>query len=40
MGYFPTVLRLRPVEGAVPPRFEVVEILNLQQVRDQARRTR
>lgn len=40
MGYFPTVLRLRPVEGAVPPRFEVVEILNLQQVRDQARQTR
>ena len=40
MGYFPTVLRLRPVDGAVPPRFEVVEILNLQQVRDKARRTR
>jgi len=40
MGYFPTVLRLRPVEGAVPPKFEVAEILNLQQVRDQARRTR
>jgi len=28
------------VEGAVPPKFEVAEILNLQQVRDQARRTR
>ncbi len=40
MGYFPAVLRLRPVEGAVPPRFEVAEILNLQQVRDRARQRR
>ncbi|MCS7208155.1 MAG: CRISPR-associated protein Csx15 [Fimbriimonadales bacterium] len=40
MGYFPPVLRLRPVEGAVPPRFEVAEILNLQQIRDTARAQR
>ncbi|MCS7301391.1 MAG: CRISPR-associated protein Csx15 [Fimbriimonadales bacterium] len=40
MGYFPPVLRLRPVEGAVPPRFEVAEILNLQQIRDTARSQR
>lgn len=39
-GYFPAVLRLRPVEGSVPPRFEVAEILNLQAVRDAARRCR
>ncbi|MCS6923099.1 MAG: CRISPR-associated protein Csx15, partial [Fimbriimonadales bacterium] len=37
MGYFPPVVRLRPVEGAVPPRFEVAEVLNLQQIRDGAR---
>ncbi|MDW8106645.1 MAG: CRISPR-associated protein Csx15 [Armatimonadota bacterium] len=40
MGYFPPVVRLRPVEGAVPPRFEVAEILNLQQIRDTARAQR
>jgi hypothetical protein len=40
MGYFPPILRLRPVEGAFPPRFEAIEILNLQAVRDQARKER
>jgi len=40
MGYFPPVLRLRPVSGSLPPRYEVAEILNLQQVRDQARTAR
>lgn len=40
MGYFPTILRLRPVEGALPPRFEVAEILNLQAIRDSARSQR
>jgi hypothetical protein len=40
MGYFPFVLRLKPVPGAVPPRFEVAEILNLQAVRDEARKKR
>ncbi|MEM4658350.1 MAG: CRISPR-associated protein Csx15 [Candidatus Methanosuratincola sp.] len=40
MGYFPPILRLRPVEGAVPPRYEVAEILNLQQVREEARKQR
>ena len=37
MGYFPAVVRLRPVEGSLPPRFEVAEIINLQAVRDSAR---
>ncbi len=37
MGFFPAFLRLRPVEGAVPTRFEVAEILNLQSIRDKAR---
>jgi len=36
-GYFPPIVRLRPVAGALPPRYEVAEILNLQQVRDDAR---
>jgi hypothetical protein len=40
MGYFPTVLRLRPVAGSTPPRFEVAELLNLQAVRDAARQRR
>jgi hypothetical protein len=40
MGYFPPVIRIRPVEGSLPPRFEVAEILNLQAVREQARLTR
>jgi hypothetical protein len=40
MGYFPACLRLRPVAGSNPPRFEVAEIINLQSVRDTARRLR
>ena len=37
MGYFPPVVRLRPVPDAVPPRYEVAEIINLQAVREKAR---
>ncbi|MEJ5315066.1 CRISPR-associated protein Csx15 [Anaerolinea sp.] len=40
MGYFPACLRLRPLNGAIPPRFEVAEVLNLQSQRDSARRRR
>ena len=40
MGYFPAVLRLRPVPGSNPPQFEVAEIINLQAVRDTARKRR
>lgn len=40
MGYFPPVVRMRPVEGAIPPRYEVAEVLNLQNVRDTARTKR
>lgn len=40
MGYFPPILRLKPVEGAVPPRYEVAEVINLQAVRDNARKLR
>jgi len=40
MGYFPPILRLRPVANSLPPRYEVAEILNLQAVRDTARKQR
>ena len=36
-GYFPAMLRLRPVPDSAPPQFEVAEVLNLQRVRDAAR---
>jgi hypothetical protein len=39
-GYFPTHLRMRPVPGSTPPRFEVAELVNLQAVRDAARQQR
>ena len=40
MGYFPAIVRVRPVGGAVPPRFEVGEVLNLQAIRVEARKQR
>lgn len=40
MGYFPAVLRLRPVNGVTPPQFELAEVLNLQMIRDHARGSR
>ena len=40
MGYFPHVVRTRPVEGSIPRRFEVAEILDLQALRAAARESR
>ena len=40
MGYFPHVVRTRPVEGSIPRRFEVAEILDLQSLRAAARQSR
>jgi hypothetical protein len=40
MGYFPAIVRLRPIPETVPPRYEVAEIINLQAVRDAARTKR
>ena len=40
MGYFPAVVRIRSVPDSLPRRFEVAEILDLQRVRDTARRYR
>ena len=39
MGYFPPVLRLKPVPGPVR-RFEVAEIVDLQGIREAARTRR
>ena len=40
MGHFPTVIRLKKVEGSTPPIFDVEEIMNLQTIRDEARKCR
>lgn len=40
MGYFPSLLRLRPISGSLPPQFEVAEIINLQEIRETARHKR
>lgn len=40
LGYFPTIVRLRPVPESTPPRFEFAELINLQKVRDTARTRR
>lgn len=39
-GYFPAHLRLRPAQGSLPPRYEVAEVLDLQALRDAARKRR
>jgi len=39
-GYFVPVLNIRPVAGALPPRYEVAEIVALQTLRDTARARR
>lgn len=39
IGHFPTLIRLRPKDGPLPV-YEVAELLNLQAVREAARRRR
>jgi hypothetical protein len=39
IGHFPSLIRLRPRSGAVTT-YEVAELLNLQAIRDEARRHR
>jgi len=39
-GYFPAVLRLKPVPDSTPPQFTVAEVINVQTVRDAARQRR
>ena len=40
MGYFPAVVRTRPVAGSTPRRYEVAELLDLQVIRESARKFR
>jgi hypothetical protein len=40
IGHFPAVLRLRPVEESILAHYEVAEVINLQHIRDQARKER
>jgi hypothetical protein len=40
MGYFPPLVRLRPLAGSLPRRFEVAEIMDLQSLREAARQLR
>lgn len=40
MGYFPPVVRTRPVADSLPRRYEVAEILDLQGIREMARKAR
>ncbi len=39
-GYFPAHIRVQPMKGALPQRYEVAEILDLQGVRNRARQWR
>lgn len=39
-GGFPAMLNLRPIADALPTRYQAAEVLNLQQLRDQARSRR
>ena len=39
-GGFPAILNVRPVADSVPTRYEVAEVVNLQSVREAARRRR
>lgn len=40
LGHFPPCIRLRPVPHSPIPKFEVAEIINLQQLRTEARQQR
>lgn len=39
-GGFPAMLNVRPIAGSIPTRYEVAEVLNLQALREAARRRR
>lgn len=40
MGFFPPILRMRPVVDNITQRYKVAEVLNLQGLRDDARKRR
>lgn len=37
MGYFPAMVRTRPIANVLPPQFEVAEVVNVQGLRERAR---
>ncbi|NOK59511.1 MAG: hypothetical protein GFH27_549285n35 [Chloroflexi bacterium AL-W] len=39
-GYFVPTLNVRPIAGSLPPRYEIAEIVALQEIRDAARERR
>lgn len=39
-GGFPAMLNIRPIADSIPTRYEVAELLNLQAIRETARRRR
>lgn len=40
MGYWPTIIRQRAASGSLPTRYEVAEMIGLQEIRDAARERR
>ena len=40
IGYFPPIVRIRPVKGSTIQQYEIAEIINLQQIRETARAER
>ena len=40
MGYFPSMLWVRPEENSNPRRFQVAGVIDLQEIRDRSRRRR
>ena len=40
LGYFPSIVRLRPVDQGLFQDYQVAEIINLQTLRDQSRKKR
>ncbi len=39
-GYFLPCIRMRPIAGSLPRRYEVAEVLDLQNVREEVRKQR
>lgn len=40
IGHFPSLIRLRPLPDSTPTIYEVAELINLQAIREEARRRR
>jgi len=39
-GHFPAIVRIRPVAGSNPTRYEIAEVINLQAIRERSREER